>query len=204
MESNKKQQLIAFVIFLIISIVISLFLFQLSMNLVWVWIIGLGIGIILQRSNFCFAGGFMNFFFFKDVKILKAIIILIGLSTIGFAIHQYSIFTAQQQVIGAVSPWGISTVMGGVLFGLGMSLAGGCACSTLMRLGEGSITFFFVFIGLIIGNVVGVDHLEWWWERFRTMPAVFLPQYLGWFKAIFLQLGILFIIYIILNRLEKK
>lgn len=203
MQENKNKQLLAFLVFLVISSVIGVSLLQLSIDLVFIWIIGLTIGVILQRANFCFAGGFLNLFLFKDTKVMRAIIILIGLSTIGFAFHQYSVFTTQQQIVGGVSAWGIFTVVGGVLFGLGMSLAGGCACSTLMRLGEGSFTFILVVIGLILGSVVGVAHLEWWHDKLK-FAAVFLPQYLGWFKAIILQLGVLISFYIFLKWLEEQ
>lgn len=203
MEKSKQKQLIGFGLILLLSSGIGLALLQISWEATLIWIIGLAIGFVLQRANFCFAGGFLNFFLFKDTKIIQAIIIFIGVSTVGFSIHQYLNFSNWQQVLGSIMPWGIYTVVGGILFGLGMSLAGGCACSTLMRLGEGSVTFLLVVIGLILGSIVGMGHLEWWRQSF-AFPSFFLPEYMGWFKAVFLQLGILTLLYVLLKWIEQQ
>ncbi|SJZ33827.1 YeeE/YedE thiosulfate transporter family protein [Selenihalanaerobacter shriftii] len=202
MDKNKKEQLIGFMIILIIAVVIELNLLQLSVRIGLFWIIGLLIGFVLQRANFCFAGGFLNLILFKDTKLVKAIIILLGISTVGFAVHQYLFFTNYHQIIGRILPWGIFTVVGGLLFGLGMSLAGGCACSSLVKMGEGTVTFILVIVGLIIGSTIAVGHLDWWRSQL-IMEPVFFPKYLGWFKAIILQLIFLVLIYLYTKWLDK-
>jgi rhodanese-related sulfurtransferase len=43
------------------------------------------------------------------------------------------------------------TFLGGILFGIGMVIAGGCVAGSLFRAGEGSIPAFIAAIGMIIG-----------------------------------------------------
>ncbi|MCK8816099.1 YeeE/YedE family protein [Natroniella sulfidigena] len=167
-------------------------------SLLVILLLGIIIGVVLQRSNFCFAGGLVNFFFFKDVQLIKAILILIGVSTVGFML--YNIVKFPEQLPSYVLPWGGYTIIGGLLFGLGMVLAGGCVLGMLMRIGEGSVNFLIVLVGVIIGSNLGSFHLYWWQEYF-TVQIVYLPDILGWFKSGILHFGILIIIYYILTKL---
>ncbi|KXS45369.1 MAG: hypothetical protein AWU54_490 [Candidatus Frackibacter sp. T328-2] len=200
---KKEKQLKWFVIILLISLGFGLLLLYSSLDLSILWFIGLMIGFILQRANFCFAGGFLNFFLFRKTKLIRAIIILIGISTIGFAIYQYLTFNSWNQVLGQVLPWGLYTIVGGFIFGLGMSLAGGCACSSLMRVGEGTIIFVIVIFGFIIGNSIAIVHLEWWIDKF-TVATIFIPKYLGWVRAVLLQVIALSLLYNFFSWFEKR
>jgi uncharacterized membrane protein YedE/YeeE len=56
------------------------------------------------------------------------------------------------------APFGIHTLIAGLIFGVGMVLSGGCASGSLYKIGEGNGTSFLAaFFGLCIGQAVFVD-----------------------------------------------
>ena len=59
------------------------------------------------------------------------------------------------------APFGVHTLIAGLIFGVGMVLSGGCASGSLYKIGEGNMTSFVVaFFGLCIGQAVFVD-VKW-------------------------------------------
>jgi uncharacterized membrane protein YedE/YeeE len=73
----------------------------------------------------------------------------------------------------------IGTLIGGMIFGIGMVLAGGCVIGTLYKMGSGSIIGIIAFAGLIIGSAVFAEFYPLWAEfskRTRVSEAVLLPQ----------------------------
>jgi hypothetical protein len=46
---------------------------------------------------------------------------------------------------------GVHNVIGGIIFGIGMVLAGGCASGTLFRVGEGNVSSVIALIGMLCG-----------------------------------------------------
>jgi len=103
-----------------------------------------------------------------------------------------------------VTPFGIHTFIGGILFGIGMVLAGGCASGTLMRVGEGFAMQMIALVGLIIGAFLGKVSLPYWLQIFHEFPAVFLPNIMGWVPAVITQLLILLLIWQLIRRWQRK
>jgi len=172
---------------------VSIFL---GLNILIFLLLGGLAGFILQRSNFCFASGLTNFFMFGKTKFLLAVILLLILSSAGFIF--YELFLAEFLSLAglantAVSP-GLHTVLGGFLFGLGMTLAGSCVVGMLMRIGEGSVTFIIVLAGVLTGSSFGSLHSGWWQELFGA-ESIYLPPLLGWPAAAVFQAGMLAALY---------
>ena len=92
---------------------------------------GLGLGYILQRSRFCMASAYTDLLVFKDGSLFRALLIFILVCSVGFFF--VGLKTGRE---GFVVALGWRTVLGGLLFGCGMVLAGGCAAGTIMRLGK--------------------------------------------------------------------
>ncbi|HCZ06674.1 MAG: uncharacterized protein PWP37_1711 [Thermotogota bacterium] len=110
-------------------------------------IIGFIFGIILQRGRVCFNSAFRDIFLMKDNYLMKLATFVLALETIFF------LFFAQMGWI-TLNPkplnW-LGNILGGLIFGFGMVLAGGCASGTTYRVGEGMTTAWFAAIFYAIG-----------------------------------------------------
>ena len=150
------------------------------------WIVGLAMGFVLQRSRLCFAAAFRDALMFHDLGPARGVLLLLAVSTAGFALLQYHSFPGGGPLPGHIAPAGWYTVLGAALFGLGMVVSGGCAASTLVRMGEGFILFWWVGLGLAAGSLAGAYHYPWWQEVLAGR-VVHLPAHLGWAGALAVQ-----------------
>jgi len=171
-------------------------------ELLLVWIIGIALGLVLYRSGICFASAFRDIFLFRDFSMARVVIILIAISFVGIVIIQA--FDTSGGFLEWVYPVGFHTAVGGVLFGFGMVLAGGCASGTLQRIGEGFILFWAIILGITAGSVLGVYHFSWWINSFFSIDAVFLPDFIGWIPSIVLTLALLGGLYLLAMGIEKR
>lgn len=113
--------------------------------------IGAVFGFAAQRSNFCTMGAIADIFIMEDwtrlrmwaLSVAIAIAGTTGLQVAGLIDVHNAIYT------GSRLPW-LSHIVGGALFGIGMTLASGCGAKTLVRLGSGNLKSLvvFVFLGL--------------------------------------------------------
>lgn len=211
MDSNKvkrKRNQIPFgIMVLVFSIIFGISLYYKSKLLPFFWISGLAFGFILQRSKFCFAAALRDPYLVGSTFITKALLISIALTTVGFTAIKYNSYINGQEIPGqnvviSISP---AIVIGGILFGIGMVIAGGCASGLLMRTGEGFQTQFIALIFFILGSLWGAHDFHWWNEKFISKGfKVFLPDIFGWFGALTIQLIIIGILYILLDRWESN
>ena len=119
---------------------------------------GFGVGFVMHRSRLCFARAIREPFMTGEGLMTKAMILalLVG-----------SLFGSVLLQKGAIDPYvalstrfWVGSLVGGVIFGVGMVLAGGCASGSLWRIGEGHLKlvvalFFFAWIGSIASGVLG-------------------------------------------------
>ena len=113
-------------------------------------IIGAIFGFILQRGRFCMNSAFRDIILLKEFKLAKAVAVSLVVLMVGFAIFAFSgiIDLAPK----AFKPW--SAIVGGLVFGIGMVLAAGCASGTTYRVGEGMMGSFVAAIGLTTGALM--------------------------------------------------
>lgn len=207
---SKKSQMNYFIFIAIICFIICFYFIHTNITYSIVWIIGILIGITMQRSRFCFAASFRDPIMVGTTSLFKAVIIGLMISTVGFSIFQYikignMIDYSISDIPGQISPVGIHTMIGAVLFGIGMVIAGSCATGTLIRIGEGHIMQIIVLIGFVIGATVGSINFEFWDKLFiSTSKAIYIPTYIGFLPSIFIQLIILSILYWIADWYDKQ
>ncbi len=206
----KKSQLPYFLLFVLISIAICCYLFNTNGTYGIIWSIGILIGITMQRSRFCFAASFRDPIMVGNTSLFRAVIIGLIISTIGFSIFQYkTIGNVPNYIIddipGRISPVGLNTIIGAVLFGAGMVIAGGCASGTLIRIGEGHMMQVVVLIGFIIGTTLGINHFEFWDKLIiSSSKPVYIPQYIGFLPTVIIQLAVLIILYLLASWYDEK
>ena len=171
------------------------------------WAFGCCFGFILQKSRFCFTASLRDPCITGSTSITRAVLIAFAITTIGFAAIKYGAFVNGQEIPGQsyIMPISLATAVGGIMFGIGMVIAGGCASGTLMRVGEGFAMQMLSLLFFVIGSLIGASHMGWWTENFiATAPRIFLPDVFGWAGAVILQLATIGLLYIAADLYEKK
>lgn len=165
------------------------------------WGIGILLGLTLQRARLCFTAALRDPMLTGGTNATKAVMIGLAVGTVGFVSLQLSGYLKANNIADAiklttVEPMGIYTVVGGILFGIGAVIAGGCASGTLMRIGEGFIQQWLVLPFFVLGSVIGVATWPFWKVVLMVdlkADAVYLPHALGGFvPALVVQFGLLF------------
>lgn len=109
--------------------------------------IGIMLGFVLQRGGFCGSALLSSVILERDTKGLVGILAAILASMAGFAF-----FAQMEWIVPNPNPMRLlSAVVGGVVFGVGMVLAGGCVTGSLFKAGEGRLTSILALVGIGIG-----------------------------------------------------
>jgi uncharacterized membrane protein YedE/YeeE len=113
-------------------------------------------GLVIQRGGFCLTRAFSNLVLMGDATILRAYILALLVAMIGV---QLLLSLGFVEIPIRPFRW-LANILGGVLFGFGMILSGGCSGSTWYRVGEGAIGACVVLLGFAIGaSAAGVGAL---------------------------------------------
>lgn len=175
------------------------------------WLLGVAAGFTLQRSRFCFASAFRDIFLFGHSRIMKGVLVGLAVATTGFAIIMYDKVPFPASGVlpeeAHILPVGISVILGGLLFGFGMVLSGGCVSGSLYRMGEGYVGSWISVAGVIIGLGILSQTWNWWWrvlvsnESRAWMPSSFS---LGYGGGVLVTLGGLLAIFLFLLWWESR
>lgn len=123
--------------------------------------LGIAAGAIMYRSDFCVAGMFRDLFLFRKTTMLRSLLLLIVTSMISFEFLRRIGLLPYYPFPLLASP-SLANLIGGIIFGIGMVLAGGCVVGTLYKMGSGSIISATAFGGLIIGSGIYAEIHPWW------------------------------------------
>ena len=114
---------------------------------IWAFIIvGITCGMLFARYQFCFASAVRNLIAFrrKDKIIIFLVVVIASAVFFNFFIG----IGLLKETVKALMPM---TFLGGILFGIGMVIAGGDAAGTLFRAGEGNLPAVVCAVGMIAG-----------------------------------------------------
>lgn len=206
-RKKKPNQLPIGLAVLVFIVAVGLFLGTKSASLALFWGFGCAFGFVLQRARFCFTASMRDPWITGSTSVTRAVLIAFAIATIGFWAIKYGAFSNGLAIPGQsyIMPISLATVVGGILFGIGMVIAGGCASGTLMRVGEGFGMQMLSLLFFVIGSLIGANNMGWWTLNFNaTAPRVFLPDVFGWGGALILQLLIIGLLYIAAEKFEKK
>jgi uncharacterized membrane protein YedE/YeeE len=98
-----------------------------------------------------------------------------------------------------ILPVGITTIIGGLLFGYGMVLSGGCVSGSLYRAAEGYVGSWVALAGAVVGLGLLSQSWNWWWTTVVSAePKLWLPALpgLGYAGAIALTFAALVAAYV--------
>lgn len=208
-KKRYRQSKVGFILLLILCIC-GFMIFSSNSKFGLYWFFGIILGFVLQKTRFCFAAGFRDPVLVGSTSLLKAIIIAILISNLGFAVIQHNTLQGDlsipySSIPGVIYPAGLNTVIGAILFGIGMVIAGGCASGTLMRIGEGFIMQVVVLIGFLIGTLWGAHDFGFWYKTMISRaPIVYLPHYLGFWQSLLIQVIVLIALYYLADWYDKN
>jgi len=173
------------------------------------WGYGLAFGFVLQRSRFCFASSLRDIFLLQDGHNFKGVLAGLAVATVGFGL----IMSKQipNPTLGFlppsanVLPIGLHLVVGGLIFGVGMVIAGGCVSGSVYRMGEGYLASWASFGGILLGVGATAYTWNWWWDfSIESGPRIWLPAYLGHGGAIAVTLLALLGLYVAVVWWERR
>ena len=173
------------------------------------WLFGLAFGFVLQRSRFCFASAFRDLFLLGDARVMKGIIAGLAVATAGFAVLMARLLPevgfGSLPPGATVLPLGLHTLVGGVLFGVGMVLAGGCTSGSLYRAGEGYVGSMVALLGIMLGLEISSHTWNWWWEvHISRAPLLWFPEQLGYLGGTLLTFGGLLLSFLVVSWWEFR
>ncbi|MBI2914453.1 MAG: selenium metabolism membrane protein YedE/FdhT [Firmicutes bacterium] len=149
---------------------------------------GAGFGFIIERARICFTSAFRELWITRQADLARAIALGMMVATVGFAVIGY----AGQPFRPQWASYG--TLLGGLIFGIGIVIAGGCETGWMYRSSEGYVQLWMAGLGTITGSVI----LAWAWDHagiYRWLvegsPKVDLSLAWGWPAAILATLALL-------------
>ena len=108
--------------------------------------LGLAFGVVFERYYLCMSSAITDVFLLRDTRKLKGLLTAVLVSAVLFNL-----------LIGLgvapptrKPPWP-TNLLAGVVFGIGMNLAGGCFSGTLFKMGQGHLGSFVAFLGAVLG-----------------------------------------------------
>ncbi|RXI44699.1 hypothetical protein CRU99_04965 [Malaciobacter mytili] len=160
---------------------------------------GSAFGLAIAKAQICFTSAFRDIFTTGRSQLAKAIVIGMAVATLG--VFSYIMMGQPPKIMWA----GPNTIIGGILFGFGIVLAGGCECGWMYRAVEGQVHFWIVGIG----NVIGSTLLAFVWDDLSlslatSWPKINLLESFGNYGGLFLNYGLLLILFILVLVLEKR
>jgi uncharacterized membrane protein YedE/YeeE len=174
---------------------------------------GFAIGFIMHRSRFCMARAIREPFMTAEGDMTKAVILALA---VGIPVASL-IFQAKllDPYVAIPSRFWLGSLLGGVVFGLGMVFAGGCGSGSLWRVGEGHLklwlaVFFFAWVG---STASALFHQAGWTvaemnldllEESKLGVQTFFPTLLGGWGWTYLVIGAFLLVWYLWVRYNES
>ena len=149
-----------------------------TQSLLWAFALSLVFGAIANKTHFCTMGAVSDWVNIGDLSRLRAWFLAIATAIIGVGILEYSGSidmsltnsneTSNPPYRSANFIW-LRHLVGGLMFGVGMTLASGCGNKTLVRLGEGNMK------SLVVLAIMGIAA---WWMLFSNFGYTVFLQWM--------------------------
>lgn len=117
---------------------------------------GLVYGVCLQQGRFCFSSAFRDMFALGVTRMFVGI--MIATVVFGFVA---ALVSARGMSTFHAAPIGLHGVVAGLIFGVGMVFAGGCASSSFYKVGEGNLTSAIAVVTMGLTQALFVDAGGW-------------------------------------------
>lgn len=201
-DEDKVKKFFTFGTFIFLAMIlwaIYLIFIANSQKLGAAMLFGGAFGLIIAKAQICFTSAFRDLFTTGRSQMAKAIVIGMVVSSIG--VFSYILLGAPPKIMWA----GPNAIIGGVLFGFGIVVAGACECGWMYRAAEGQTHFWIVGIG----NVIGATLLAFVWDDISvplatSWPKINLLESFGNYGGLFFNYLLLFLLFLLVLKLEKN
>lgn len=161
------------------------FLYQIFL---WGFAIAVVLGVVANKTSFCTMGAVSDWVNIGDTGRLRAWVLAIAVAILGVSFLQ-SLALVDMSLVASgetakppyTSPqfiW-LRYMLGGLLFGIGMTLGSGCGNKTLVRIGGGNIKSIIVFLAMGVGAylMIYTDFGEWLFIQWMRPLAINFSEY---------------------------
>ncbi len=134
--------------------------------------LALVLGFVAAKTNFCTMGAISDVVNMEHWGRLRMWLLAIAVAMAGTnLLYYFDLIDLTKSVYQRpVLPW-LSMLLGGTLFGIGMTIAGGCANKNLLRLGGGSVRALVVLVFLAISAYMTLKGLFGQWRSSYLDPV---------------------------------
>ena len=138
-------------------------------------------GAVANKTNFCTMGALSDVVNMGHWSRMRMWLLAIAVAMIGVSLLSYTgqIDTSKAIMQRPTLAW-LSMLVGGACFGVGMTLAGGCANKNLIRLGGGSLRSLVVLAFLAIAAYMTLKGLFGQWRASLLDPVALNLAAYGW------------------------
>jgi uncharacterized membrane protein YedE/YeeE len=151
------------------------------------FILGFVFGYVANKTSFCTMGAVSDVVNMGEWGRMRAWLFAIAVAILGTnLLVYYGYLDVGQTYYTRGTVYWMGAVVGGLIFGIGMTLAGGCGQRTLVRLGGGNLksVVVFLFLGysalvtmngilhVVVDNVLHADAFTLHLNGLQTLPAL--------------------------------
>ena len=117
--------------------------------------LGLIFGVVVQKSGFCMSAVVSNFVLMRDCRQIHAFLAALCVAVAGTQLLAYTglVDIGESAYLASKMDWS-GAILGGLLFGFGTMLAGGCIGRTVVRVGEGNISAIIALSAMAVAAVM--------------------------------------------------
>ncbi len=197
------QPILGFVV-VIVGLIVAFRYTGTSSVLAWFAPIGLYLGLVCQRSRFCVVRALREPFMSGSSKPALAVMAGILVSMFGFVILKF--MGIRGEMIWVWPHFWVPAIVGGTIFGFGMTIAGGCTVGSLWRAGEGHIKLWASIVGMMVAMPFTAKFIKP--AFFDALPdsmkqMFFLPEKIGYGPAVGVFLAIMLLWYLFVKWNER-
>ena len=131
------------------------------------FLVGIIFGATAQKTDFCTMGGISDTIFMGDTRRLRAWFLAIAIAMIATqSLHTAGLIDIYKSIYLTPNFGWAGAIIGGLMFGYGMTFAGGCANKNLVRIGGGNLKSIVVviimgiFAYMTLRGLVGLARVE--------------------------------------------
>ena len=163
---------------------------------------GIAFGVVIQRTRFCFVRAFRDPFMTGEGEMARAVAVSVIISVLGFTALKWN-GIRPENIYVTQTVW-FGSLVGGIVFGIGMVIAGGCGSGSVWRAGEGQVKLMIAVIAFSLSTSLFKALINSS-ESFKSLigKRVFIPHYIG-YKWTLILLILFFGIYYLLATWNEE